>query len=159
MRVARPYQAVMPPMRPVLYASVPAFILALVLTACGTTPPVRHYTLGPLAPLGVAPEAGPAGIAGASLVVGPVSVPAAIDRLHIVRLLDGARADVADGHRWAAPLKTEIAAMRVIGIQEPLPTSAPRGSLWFGEVTLTRDTKTTLTRNRQPGVDAGGMKA
>ena len=104
----------MPPMRPALYAAVPAFILALVLTACGTTPPVRHYTLGPLAPLGVAPEAGPAGIAGASLVVGPVSVPAAIDRLHIVRLLDGARADVADGHRWAAPLKTEI-ARRVAG--------------------------------------------
>ena len=104
----------MPTMRPVLYASVPAFILALVLTACGTTPPVRHYTLGPLAPLGVAPEAGPAGIAGASLVVGPVSVPAAIDRLHIVRLLDGALADVADGHRWAAPLKTEI-ARRVAG--------------------------------------------
>ncbi|MBK9644477.1 MAG: hypothetical protein IPO67_04885 [Deltaproteobacteria bacterium] len=47
------------------------------------------------------------------------------------------------------------AAMRVIGIQEALPYSAPRGSLWFGEVTLTRDTKTTLTRNRQPGVDVG----
>lgn len=47
------------------------------------------------------------------------------------------------------------AAMRVIGLQEALPYSAPRGSLWFGEVTLTRDTKTTLTRNRQPGVDVG----
>jgi hypothetical protein len=33
--------------------------------------------------------------------------------------------------------------------------SAHRSSLWFGEVTLTRDTKTTLTRNRQPGVDVG----
>ena len=35
-------------------------------------------------------------------------MPATIDRLLIVRL-DGSRADVAEHHRWAAPLKTEIA--------------------------------------------------
>jgi hypothetical protein len=97
-------------MRRLLPASV---ALGLALAACGTTPPVRHYTLGPSASLTAAPPAGPA-LGGSSLVVGPVSVPAAIDRLPIVRLLDGARADVSDGHRWAAPLKTEI-ARRVAG--------------------------------------------
>ena len=37
MRLARPHQAVMPPMRPVLYASVPAFITAF-KKAHGRTP-------------------------------------------------------------------------------------------------------------------------
>lgn len=74
------------------------------LAACGSTPPVRYYTLGALAPAGSAAVG-----SGPSLVVGPVGVPASIDRLLIVRQVDGARADVADGHRWAAPLKTEIA--------------------------------------------------
>ena len=85
--------------------------LASLLAACGTTPPILNYTLGPLT---AGPANTPPAHTGASLVVGPVGVPAAIDRLHIVRLLDGSRADVSDSHRWAAPLKTEI-ARRVAG--------------------------------------------
>ncbi len=72
------------------------------LAACGSTPPVRYYSLGAFNPAVSAVGSGP------SVVVGPVGVPASIDRLLIVRQVDGARADVADGHRWAAPLKTEI---------------------------------------------------
>lgn len=85
--------------------------LASLLAACGTTPPILNYTLGPLT---AGPANTPPAHTGASLVVGPVGIPAAIDRLHIVRLLDGSRADVSDSHRWAAPLKTEI-ARRVAG--------------------------------------------
>jgi uncharacterized lipoprotein YmbA len=85
-------------MKPVLAS------LALLLAACGTTPPVQFFSLGPQAVADSAPAA-----AGPSLVVGPVGVPAAIDRLHMVRLVDGVRVEVADGHRWAAPLKTEMA--------------------------------------------------
>lgn len=80
--------------------------LASLLAACGTTPPIQHYTLGPQAAAAGPP---PAGLAAPSLVVGPVSVPAAIDRLQMVRLIAGNRAEVADSHRWAATLKTEIA--------------------------------------------------
>jgi len=88
-----------------------ALALAGLLAACAGTPPVRYYTLGPVAD---APAAIRPATVATSLVVGPVGVPAAIDRLNLVRLLDGARAEVADGHRWAAPLKTEI-ARRVAG--------------------------------------------
>ena len=79
--------------------------LALLLTACGTTPPIQFFGLGPV-PAG---DAAPVVVAGPSLVVGPVGMPAAIDRLHMVRLVDGVRVDVADEHRWVAPLKTEMA--------------------------------------------------
>lgn len=82
---------------------LPLILVCVLLTACSSTPPVRYYTLGPLSPASPAIGSGP------GLVVGPVGVPATIDRLLIVRQVDGARADVSDGHRWAAPLKTEIA--------------------------------------------------
>lgn len=78
--------------------------LAGLLTACGTTPPVQYYTLGP-----VPASQAAAATDGPSLVVGPVGVPATVDRLLIVRTVAGSRAEVTEGHRWAAPLKTEIA--------------------------------------------------
>lgn len=84
--------------------ALPLILSACLLAACGTTPPVRYYTLGSEGPAEAARAA-----SGPSLVVGPVGVPAAIDRLLIVRQVDGVRAEVAEGHRWAAPLKTEIA--------------------------------------------------
>ncbi len=88
-----------------LLETLPALAVAGLLGACSSTPPLQFYTLGPLAapPASAAPTS-----TSASLVVGPVSVPATIDRLLIVRLA-GSRADVAEHHRWAAPLKTEIA--------------------------------------------------
>ena len=88
-----------------LVKALPALALAGLLGACSSTPPLQFYTLGPLAP---PPAASAPASTGASLVVGPVSVPATIDRLLIVRLA-GSRAEVAEHHRWAAPLKTEIA--------------------------------------------------
>ncbi|KAB2967146.1 PqiC family protein [Zoogloea sp.] len=84
--------------------ALPLILSVCLLAACGTTPPVRYYTLGSEGPAGTA-----AATSGPSLVVGPVGVPAAIDRLLIVRQVNGVRAEVAEGHRWAAPLKTEIA--------------------------------------------------
>lgn len=93
-----------------LVKALPALALAGLLGACSSTPPLQFYTLGPLAP---PPAASAPASTGASLVVGPVSVPATIDRLLIVRLA-GSRAEVAEHHRWAAPLKTEI-ARRVAG--------------------------------------------
>ena len=90
-------------------------LLAL-LAACGSTPPIRHYSLGPVA---TAPSAAPIAAeaaALASLVVGPVRLPAGIDRLQIVRTVDGARVDIADSHRWAGSLKDEVARRLAGGI-------------------------------------------
>lgn len=75
---------------------------ALALAGCGSSPPVRHYTLGAVA----APTAAQADAP--SIVVGPIGLPEAIDRLQIVRRIDGTRSEPADGHRWAGSLKAEM---------------------------------------------------
>jgi uncharacterized protein len=98
--------------RPTFPAPARAFaagLLCALLAACAGSPPARHYTLGPL------PAAAAAAVTDdRSLVVGPVTLPAAIDRLQMVRITDGARADISDSHRWAGRLKTEI-ALRLAG--------------------------------------------
>lgn len=82
-----------------------AMVVATLLSAACATPPVHYYGLGP----GLPAAAPSAPLGGPSVVVGPVVVPAAVDRFQIVRVLDGTRIDVADDQRWIAPLKTEIA--------------------------------------------------
>ena len=86
--------------------SLAAAGLCLLLAACSSTPPQRHYTLGPVAEPAAAVSSA---TAGPSLVIGPVGVPEAIDRLQILRTVEGARAEVSEANRWAGPLKDEIA--------------------------------------------------
>jgi uncharacterized lipoprotein YmbA len=86
--------------------------LAVLLAACGSTPPILHYSLGPVA---AGPSAAPAAT-DTAIVVGPVSLPAGIDRLQIVRTVDGARVDIADSHRWAGSLKDEVARRLAGGV-------------------------------------------
>lgn len=85
------------------FARALALCAALMLAGCGSSPAPRLYTL--------AAESLPAGVGAATptVVIGPVSLPEAVDRLQIVRRIDGTRAEPADGHRWAGALKSEVA--------------------------------------------------
>ena len=93
------------------------------LAACSSSPPVRHYSLGPLAhSAGDVTAASPDSSAGAgpSLIVGPVSLPDVIDRPQIVRIVDGVRVEVADTHRWSGSLRNEIARRLATGSRADL---------------------------------------
>lgn len=82
-------------------------IALLLLTACGTPPQERFFTL--------ASETGPRPTTSAaySVIVGPVGVPELVDRPQLVIRTSPTRVEIAELARWAAPLKSEIA--RVIG--------------------------------------------
>ncbi|HEY2151651.1 MAG TPA: PqiC family protein [Vicinamibacterales bacterium] len=79
--------------------------IALVTAAsgCGTTAPSRFYTLDPTALSdGAAPVSYP-------IMVGPVSVPAAVDRPEFVLQSAPNRVEVDEFDRWAAPLNDAVA--------------------------------------------------
>lgn len=76
--------------------------LAALLTGCASVPAARFYTLGP----STAPAA--AQKAGYSLSVGPVFIPAAVDRPQIVLQTGPNQVFIAEFDRWAAPLKEDI---------------------------------------------------
>lgn len=85
-----------------LAAILIACAFAALISGCASSPS-RFYTLSPAA----APAAAPA--AGCAASVGPVSVPAAVDRLQIVVRTGPNQVFINEFDRWASPLKTDIA--------------------------------------------------
>ena len=88
-------------MRPLRAVAVSA-VLAILGAGCSSTPPARFYTLSPTSTPAVASSE-------LSVAVGPVAVPAAVDRPQIVVSLGPNRVWLDEFNRWAAPLQDDIA--------------------------------------------------
>jgi uncharacterized lipoprotein YmbA len=73
------------------------------LAGCGTSAPTRFYTLDSTATPAGAP------IVGGAVMVGPVSIPAAVDQAQFVVQVAPNRVEVDEFNRWAAPLNDGIA--------------------------------------------------
>ena len=89
------------------FAAVLIFLTALVLTAGCASAPQRFYTLNST-PVTKATQQ-----ADYSVSVGPVSIPAAVDRPQIVVRTDPHQVSINEFHRWASPLKDDIARVIV----------------------------------------------
>ena len=78
-------------------------LFALMIGGCGASAPARFYTLAATAaPTSQASTSG-------SVMVGPVSVPPAVDRPQFVVQIDENRVTIDEFDRWAAPLDDAIA--------------------------------------------------
>jgi uncharacterized lipoprotein YmbA len=78
-------------------------VVAAAAAGCGTSAPSRFYTLASTAAAGGAPAAR------AGVLVGPVSVPASVDRSEFVVQVAPNRVEIDEFNRWAAPLGDGIA--------------------------------------------------
>ena len=99
-----------------------AMVCIWVALAAGcTSSPARFYTLGATAaPVGVASKL--------SVAVGPVSVPAAVDRPQIVVSAGANQVALDDFNRWASPLQDNVA--RVIAENLAALLGTPRVTLF-----------------------------
>ena len=77
--------------------------VAVLATGCSTTAPSKFYTLDSTATPGVALTAP------SSVMIGSVSVPAAVDQPQFVVQVAPNRVEVDEFNRWAAPLNDGIA--------------------------------------------------
>ena len=78
-------------------------LVAAAAAACGTSAPSRFYTLNSTATAAAAPAAR------AGILVGPVSIPDAVDRAEFVLQVAPNRVEIDEFNRWAAPLGESIA--------------------------------------------------
>jgi uncharacterized lipoprotein YmbA len=100
-------------------AHLTMFVVVTMLTACGgRTPPAKFYTLQPVeqSPLG---KSLPRDVA---LAVGPVAIPADMDRDEIVTRGAGNEVSFSEYHRWAGPLQQRIASVIAQNIATLLAT-------------------------------------
>jgi uncharacterized lipoprotein YmbA len=108
---------------------------ALLLAACGSTPPVHLHTLLP--PDYAAPVA-----AGTSVLFEPVAVPATVGQPQwLVRMPDGNLVQL-ENERWASPLPDELRAALVEGLRrhgliDARSPGAPAAD-WRARVEVTR---------------------
>ncbi len=80
----------------------------MMVTACGgRTPPAKFYTLQPVEQSSMGKSLPP----DVTLAVGPVAIPAALDREEIVTRDAGKVLSLSEYHRWAGPLNQNIAAV------------------------------------------------
>src|SRR5215831_6298050 len=85
-----------------LRAVVMSAVLAILGAGCSSTPPAHFYTLSPTStPAATSSEL--------SVAVGPVAVPASVDRPQIVVSLGPNSVWLDEFNRWAAPLQDDIA--------------------------------------------------
>ncbi|WP_173586095.1 PqiC family protein, partial [Methylogaea oryzae] len=80
-------------------------IACLALAGCGSSPKPRYYTLQ----MPPASAGQPSDKAQAGVVVGPVNLPEAVDRVQLVLRSGDNTVDISDAHRWAEPLKSQVA--------------------------------------------------
>jgi len=101
-----------------------AFALACTLAAFAascSSPPARFYTLSPVASPGATPSK-------LSVLVGPVSVPSAIERPQIVVTTGANQVSIDDFNRWDAPVQDNIA--RVVAENLVTILGTPRVTLF-----------------------------
>ena len=80
-------------------------ILAAAAASCTTTATSRFYTLESAATADGAPSSSAQG----SVMIGPVTIPAAVDRPEFVVQVAPNRVEVEEFNRWVAPLSDSIA--------------------------------------------------
>ncbi len=78
-------------------------MLAVAAAGCGASAPARFYTLDSTA----SPDGAP--LAHATVMVGPVTIPAAVDQPQFVMRVAPNRVEVDEFNRWVAPLNDSIA--------------------------------------------------
>ena len=78
-------------------------VLVAVISACSTSTPSRFYTLDSTAVADGSPPQR------TTVMVAPVSVPAAVDQPQMVVEVAPNRVEMEEFNRWAAPLNDEIA--------------------------------------------------
>ena len=77
-------------------------LVAAVAAGCASSPPTRFYTLSSTASADGAPPVH------GGILVGPVTIPAAVDRPQFVVQVAPNQVEIEDFDRWAAPLDDSI---------------------------------------------------
>jgi uncharacterized lipoprotein YmbA len=119
-----------------MYRIVTTFITVALLQGCvgGTSPATRFYVLeAKPGPAGYPVLNAPAGI---SVGLGPIKLPAMLDRPHIVSRKGGHEVVLANFHHWADNLKDNIARKMTTQIMEQLNTDRVAVYPWSRQRTL-----------------------
>jgi len=97
-------------------------VMVFLLAACGTTPPVKYYTLNALPEMQQDTGEAVSGH-GIAIGVGPVDFPKLLNRPQIVTRQSQNRVKVFEFHRWASALQGDFSRVLAKNISILLPSN------------------------------------
>ncbi len=100
------------------FAGIAATALLAHLAAGCASPPPKFYTLSPTVPVTAT-----ANTSNLAIVVGPISIPAVVDVPEIVVTRAANQVSLDEFHRWASPLRNNIAQVVTANLAVILGTS------------------------------------
>ena len=127
-------------------------LLGTVLAGCAVTDPSRYYVLGAGAP---AAATRPATEGASTIGVGPVAVPAYLERLQLVTRDASGRLEIWPYHRWAEPLDAGIAQALAEVIAAQVPSDRVAVFPWRGTLARTIDYQVVVAVARFEGSPGG----
>jgi len=104
----------------------------LLLSGCASTPPTQFYVLEPVS----RPAESSAHLEKRLIGIGPVAIPALLERKQMVTRTENNGVQIAEFHQWAAPLKDNIAQVISYNLSTLQPDDIIRSYPWaaFGVV-------------------------
>ena len=106
---------------------------ALLLNACGSSPPIRYYQLSSL-PISDNQKDAEIGKPRTIIGVGPVDTPPYVDRLQLVTRSGPQELDVADFDRWAEPVQTGVTRVLIKNLSQLLSRERAVVVSWDGVI-------------------------
>ncbi len=101
--------------------------LSLFMVACATTPPPQFYILETLSPVAEPPAAQ---AKNRQIGLGPISLPALLERKQIVTRSGNGVVNIAEFQQWAEPLKDNIAQVLRQNLSQRQPNNLIRAYPW-----------------------------
>ena len=101
--------------------------LAMLLAACGTTPPTNFFTLSAESPELTREKPRDNRIV---VGVGPIEVSPYLERTQIVTRSDQTRLELTETNRWAEPIETNISRVIATNLSRLLPNTQPIVRPW-----------------------------
>ncbi len=134
------------PYSPVFEARLVFLALAVFfLLGCGVSEPIRYYQLSSL-PGSHSKEAVEGGKQGAIIGIGPVDIPAYVDRLQIVTRSAPNVVDLAEFDRWAEPVQTDVKRVLVQNVSHLLAGEQAAVIFWDEGLPLDYQVRIEVTR-------------
>jgi len=118
-------------------------LFVFLLAGCGSTPPVKYYTLNTMPEM----QQGNTGVAAADNIaigLGPVEFPKSLDRPQIVTRKSQNVIEVSEFHRWASSLKGDFLRVLAKNVAVLLPASRVAAYPWSDQFAPTHRVKLTV---------------
>jgi uncharacterized lipoprotein YmbA len=115
-------------------------ILLIGLGACSLLSPVpdrsRFFLLTPLSQAGAGSQPGHDSTSGLALGLGPIKLPAYLDRTEVVTRVEPNRLEVSENNHWAEPLKTNFSRVLAENLTTLLGTEQIVSFPWYSSTHL-----------------------